>query len=163
MGRQELHSDTLPKIETPPPIGDRLPDEGYIVRGEKIGKDDYLDELAFMEEPVSIRLEPSTDRNAANSYPVWCNGQAAEVLVNGKWRTIGYLPVGQVITVKRAVLEIIARAKTDDVRTAINEADPDRPRNQVWAEPRAVHAFSVIEDRNPKGPAWLAEIRRRYL
>jgi hypothetical protein len=163
MGRQELHSETLPKIEQPPPIGDTRDYQGDIVTGEKIGKDDYLDELAFMAEPVTIRLEPSSERNAANVYPVWCNGVAAEILINGVWRAIGYLPVGQVITVKRSVLEIIARAKTEEIRTDYNEReDPDRPANRITRHPRAVHSFSVIEDRNPKGPAWLAEVRRRY-
>jgi hypothetical protein len=164
MARQELHSDMLPKIEQPPPIDDTRNYAGDIVTGEKIGGNDYLDELAFMSEPVTIRLEPSSERNASNVYPVWCNGVAAEVLVNGVWRAIGYLPVGQLITVKRAVLEIIARAKTEEIRTEYNEReDPDRPSNRITRQPRAVHSFSVIEDANPRGPAWLAEMRRRYL
>jgi hypothetical protein len=164
MARQELHSDTLPKIEQPPPIDDTRNYAGDIVTGEKIGGNDYLDELAFMAEPVTIRLEPSSERNAANVFPVWVNGKPAEVLQNGRWLEIMYLPVGQVITVRRSVLEIIARAKTEDIRTEYNEReDPDRPSNRITRHPRAVHSFSVIEDKNPKGPAWLAEMRRRYL
>jgi hypothetical protein len=164
MARQELHSDMLPPIEQPPPIGDRRPDEGTIVTGEKIGGNtDYLDELQFMEEPVTIRLEPSSERNAPNAHPVWVNGKAAEVFVGGRWREIGYLPVGQLLTVRRSVLEVIARSKTDDVTTEYNEReDPERVRNRVMAVPRAVYSFSVISDPNPRGPAWLAEMRRRY-
>jgi hypothetical protein len=164
MARQELHSDMLPSIEQSPPIGERRPDEGTIVTGEKIGGNTpYLDELAFMEEPVSIRLEPSSERNAATAYPVWVNGRPADVLVNGAWRQIGYLPVGQVLTVRRSVLEVIIRAKTDTIHTKVREMDGETPNNTIERYTSPVHSFSIIEDRNPRGPAWVAEMRRRYM
>ena len=79
MARQELHSETLPKVEQKPPIVDTSAYDGDIVIGEKIGNADYLDELAFMEEPVTIRLEPSSDKNAAGAFPIWVNGKPAEL------------------------------------------------------------------------------------
>jgi hypothetical protein len=162
MARQELHSDTL-KTEQKPPILDPSAYEGDIVLGEKIGNADYLDELAFMDEPVTVRLEPSSDKNAAMAFPIWVNGKPAEVFQNGRWDEIGYLPVGRVLTVKRKVLEIIIRAKVDTVHTKVREMDSERPNNVIERFTSPVHSFSIIEDKNPRGPAWVTELRRRNL
>jgi hypothetical protein len=162
MARQELHSDKMP-IEQKPPIVDPSTYEGDVVIGEKIGNADYLDELAFMEEPVTIRLEPSSDKNAAMAFPIWVNGKPAEVFQNNRWDEIGYLPVSRVLVIKRKVLEVIIRAKTDTVHTQIQEMDSERPNNVVQRFTSPVHSFSIIEDRNPRGSAWVTELRRRNL
>jgi hypothetical protein len=162
MARQPLHSDDI-AIEQKPPIVDPSAYEGDVIIGEKIGNAEYLDELAFNEEPVTIRIEPSSDRNAASCYPVWVNGKKAEVFQNGRWEEIGYLPVATVLTVKRKVLEIIIRAKVDTIQTKILEQDAERPNNVVHRSTSAVHSFSIIEDRNPRGAAWVTELRRRNL
>lgn len=164
MARQELHSSTLP-IDQHPPIVDTSTYEGDVVLVDSsISADkDYADALAFMEEPVTIRLEPSSDKNAAMAFPVWCNGKAAEVHQNGRWDEIGYLPVGRPLTVKRKTLEIIIRAKTDTIHTEIRHMDAERPENAVQRFTSAVHSFSILEDRNPRGPAWVQEMRRRNL
>ena len=161
MPRQELHSSTLP-IEQMPPILDHANYEGDIILVDStIADKDYLNELAFMEEAVTIRLEPSSDRNAAMAFPVWVNGKPAEVFQNGRWYEVGYLPVAQVITVRRKVLENIIRAKIDTIHT--NVSDGNDPNNVMQRFTSPVHSFSIIEDRNPKGPAWVTEIRRRNL
>lgn len=162
MARQELHSDKL-AIEQKPPIVDSSTYEGDIVTGEKIGDADYADELAFMEEPVTIRLEPSSDKNAATAFPIWVNGKMAEVYQSGRWDEIGYLPVGRVLVVKRKVLEVIIRAKTDTVHTKVQEMDSERPNNVIQRFTAPVHSFSILEDRNPRGPQWVTELRRRNL
>lgn len=163
MARQELHSDTL-KIEQKPPILDPAQYDGDIVTGEKIGGNtDYLAELAFMEEPVTIRLEPSSDKNAATAFPIWVNGKPAEVFQNGRWDEIGYLPVSRALVVKRKVLEVIIRAKTDAIHTKVQEMDSERPNNVIQRFTSPVHSFSILEDGNQRGPAWVAEIRRRNL
>ena len=164
MARQELHSEQLPKIEQMPPISDPSQYAGDVVIGEKIGGNTaYLDELAFMEEPVSIRLEPSSDKNAAGAMPCWCNGRGAEVLINGQWRECTYLPVGQVLTIKRKYLEIIVRAKVDTIHTRILEMDSERPNNSINRYTSPTTSFSITEDKNPRGAAWVSELRRRYL
>lgn len=162
MARQELHSDTM-KVEQKPPISDTSTYDGDVVLTERTHDQDYLDELAFMQEPVTIRLEPSTEKNAAGAYPVWCNGKPAEVFQNGRWDEIGYLPVGRVLTVRRSILEIIIRAKIDTIQTQIIGQDSERPNNVVSRFTSPVHSFSIIEDRNPRGPAWVQELRRRNL
>lgn len=163
MARQELHSDTLPKVEQRAPILDTSTYAGDIVLTEKIGDADYISELAFMEEPVTVRIEPSSDRNAAGAFPVWVNGKAAECYQNGRWDEIGYLPVGRALVVKRKVLEVIIRAKVDTVQTKILEMDSERPNNAISRFTSPVHSFSILEDKNPRGAAWVGELRRRNL
>lgn len=163
MARQELHSSKLPDVQQMPPIADPATYDGDIVLTEQTHQQAYLDELVFMEEPVQIRLEPSAEKNAAGAYPVWTNGKPAEVFQNGRWDEIGYLPVGRVLTVRRKVLEVIIRAKIDTLSTHILEMDSERPNNVVQRFTSPVHSFSIIEDTNPRGPAWVAELRRRNL
>jgi len=163
MARPELHSDRLPQVEQRRQVDDPSDRDGDIIVAEKFDNTAYLDELLFMEEPVTIRLEPSSDKNAANAFPIWVNGKRAEVFQNNRWEEIGYLPVGRILIVKRSVLEVIVRAKVDTIHTAIQEMDSDHPNNVVQRFTSPVHSFSIIEDRNPGGAAWVQEIRRRNL
>lgn len=163
MPRQEIHSDTL-KIDQLDPIEDPADRDGDVILVDRdVANRDYLDELKFMEDPVEIRLEPSADRNAVAVFPVWVNGRQAEIFRNGRWIEVGWLPVGQVITVKRKVLEIIVRTKIDSIQTpsSADLAAHANPDNKVRRFTSAVHSFSVIEDKNPRGAAWLTEMRRR--
>lgn len=189
MAKGELHSDNI-KIEQKPTYvvkdrGDQvrgrnddmqeisdLEDRADVVRADpSVMEKEYLSELAFMQEPVKIRLEQSSERNAPTMYPVWVNGRGADVWTangvaadfddNGKWYPWTYLPVGHELVVKRSVLEIIARAKVDTVRTKVVERPDEDPQNLVERYTSSVAAFSVIEDRNPRGSAWLREVRRR--
>lgn len=164
-GRREMHSDDI-AIEQKASVREADDYDGEIVLTDRAARqtgDEWLDELAFMEEPVTIRIEPSTEKNAATVFPVWVNGKGAEVFQRDRWEEIGYLPVGRVITVKRKVLEVIVRAKVDTVQTTETEiVDVDRGLgNTIRRYTSAVHSFSVIEDKNPRGHAWLSEMRRR--
>lgn len=178
MAREELSSDKI-KINQKPAItmqagatgqiasdGSVLMDPGdrvaEIVPGEESVLDDeeYMDRLKFMEEPVRIRLEPSSEKNPANVFPVWVNGKGAEVLINDRWRQITYLPVSRELTVKRKVLEVIARAKIDTINTDIIENPGQDPDNRVKRFTSPVHSFSVLQD-SQKGHEWLTELRRK--
>lgn len=163
MPREEIHSSQLPPIEQMPPITDTDAYDGDVVLTEDVLKKDYADALAFMAEPVTIRIEPSSEKNAATVFPVWVNGKSAEIFWNGRWYEAGYLPVGQEIVVRRSVLEVIIRAKIDRIETKILEQDSERPNNVVSRFTSPVHSFSIISDANPRGPAWVAELRRRNL
>jgi hypothetical protein len=164
LARSELHSETLPKIEQQPDIVDPAKYDGDIILTDKEQMNaDYAAELAFMAEPVTIRLEPSSDKNAATVFPIWVNGRKAEVFQNGGWQEIGYLPVGVVMTVRRYVLEVIIRAKVDTVQTRILDENGERPNNVITRFTSPIHSFSIINDANPRGPQWVAELRRRNL
>ena len=172
MGRGPLNSDII-KIEQKPdiPISPVKPDgttavlerEPEIVRAEQLPSGDYGDELAFNEEPITIRLEPTAEKNAPTSFPIWVNGKGAEVFQNGRWDEIAYLPVGKVLITKRKYVEVIIRAKLDAVHTEVSDPESENPRNVVKRFTSAVHSLSILEDRNPRGVAWLTELRRRNL
>lgn len=162
MGRQELHTDSL-EIEQKPPIVDHKDYSGDVVLVDKPFNKDYLDELAFQEEPVTIRLEPSSEKNAATAVPIWVNGKGAEVFQNGRWDEIGYLPVARSLIVKRKYVEVLLRTKHDAVQTDILDRDSDRPNNIIRRFTSAVSSFSILHDANPKGVAWATEMRRRNM
>lgn len=158
--KPEVHSDDI-KIEQPAPIVDHRDYDGDIILVDRPLNKNVLEALAFMEEPVTIRLEPTAEKNAPTWFPVWVNGKGAELFQRGQWQEIAYLPVGRVITIKRKVLEVIIRAKLDSVATDVREPESEHPNNVIKRFTSAVHSFSVIEDANPRGVAWMTEMRRR--
>ena len=162
MARTALHSDKLPDVEQRAPLVGNVP-MGDVVTGEIIGsvEGSYIADLAMLEEPVMIRVEPSSERNAPTSYPVWCNGRGAEVWLRDRWVEIIYLPVGVTLTVKRKYLGILIAAKVDTVSTKMTDMEGERPNNTVTRQTSAVANFSIIQDNNPNGAAWAAEQRRR--
>lgn len=160
---QEIHSSSLPPIEQKPSILDPKNYDGDIIIGERVINKDYADELAFNEEPVTIRIEPSSDANASIVVEAWCNGKGAEIFMNGRWYEITYLPVGRVITTKRKYLEVIVRAKVDKISTRMVDRTNENPENRIDRRTISAYSFSVIQDNNPRGGAWLTELHRRNI
>lgn len=160
--RQQVHSyDTTPQQ----PSDVILPETGDIERSaeiiqplEKTAKDPYYDELQFNEEPVTIELLQSQDENASPWVPAWNNGRGAEMLINGKWIVATYLPVGQMITIKRKILEQIVRAKPDKVSTNVIEQQGQDPINKINRRTFMKYPLTVHEDKNPKGQDWMRRI-----
>lgn len=157
------------QIDQAPIIGaDTNERESVIVKADKSVTKDYLDMLSFMEEPVTIRLEPSAEKNAPAWFPASVNGEGAEVLQpNGTWVHMreGYLPVGRRITTKRKYLEVLLRAKIDTINVeGTSGYDVDRgSANTIRRMTTPVHGISIIEDKNPRAQGWYEEMRRRYL
>jgi hypothetical protein len=123
----------------------------------------YLERIAFMEEPVTIEINPPGGENPVDSYYCAVNGKGAEVLmVDGQWVSIDWLPVSTRMTTKRKYVAVLAGSKITDVRTEILDRDGDRPKNIEKRTTSGTCNFTVIEDRNPRGAAWLSEVRRRH-
>tara|TARA_R110000868_G_scaffold319759_1_gene580701 strand:+ start:4757 stop:5254 length:498 start_codon:yes stop_codon:yes gene_type:complete len=164
--RSELHTGDL-KVEQKPTLIDGAERPVEIVTVDKMLSKDYLDELAFNEEPVRIRIEPSADKNAARSVPVWVNGKGAEVMMGEgaqrRWVELKYLPVGVPLVVKRKYVEILARTKQDTISTNIVGEETERPENRIERFTSSFATFSVLEDNNPIGRAWLTEMHRRNM
>lgn len=158
--RAEIHTDNMPIEQKSSLAGDGAEREPEIVRAEQPLKSEYADALAFNEEPVTIRIEPSTEKNAAKHHYLAVNGKGCEVLINGQWFEMLYIPVGQVLTIKRKYLEVLARAKSDQVTTKHDDIGAEYIDNRVDRVTSAVCAFSVLKDTD-RGAAWLSEIRRR--
>ncbi len=166
MARQELHSSKLPNVDQRAPLPEGATSyAGDVVTGETIGSADadYLADLAMNEEPVTIMLISSSERNPPTSMPVWCNGRGAEVWAQNGWREIVYLPIGVEMIVKRKYLGIIISAKTDSISTQTLNMDGERPENRVSRVTSPVASFTIIYDANPRGPEWARSLRRRQL
>jgi hypothetical protein len=137
-------------------FGTRLREEGELIRLDGIEvTPEYLAELAFYEDPVTIIINPSAHKNAANIFENWSNGRGAEMFVNNQWIIVRDLPVGEPITVKRKIVEQIIRARVDAVQTHHEDATVPSPRNQIIKTSSHVHSFSVLRDPSPRGVEWL--------
>lgn len=117
----------------------------------------YQAEMKFMEEPVTIRLAPSNEKNPPRTVQCWVNGKGAEQFVNGKWMVCGWLPINHTVTTKRKYVEVLARAKNEAVSTRVvkHETHEDNLADRI---PSCKYPFSVLRDENPRGHDWLATI-----
>ena len=149
--RREVHTGDMQTREIP---SIALPDEGpidrepeEIVMADKPMESDYAKEAVFMEEPVTIRLERSSERFAPALLDFYVNGK------------VEWIPVGREWTVKRKYVEVIARAQPYDVRTNVVKHE-EREDNKIERYSIAKHPFSVIKDANPRGSEWLTRVMR---
>jgi hypothetical protein len=160
-GRKEIHTSDV-KIEQKAPLIGDLPERApEIVRAEQVIDKNYADELAFNEEPVTIRIAPSTEKNAARHIYCAVNGIGCEVWTNGQWVQMPYIPVAQNLTVKRKYIEVLIRAKKDEITTDHQDVGSEYIDNRVNRMTSAVAALSIVEDKNPRGGAWATELMRR--
>lgn len=118
---------------------------------------DQAEMLAFAEEPVTIRIERSTEKNAPPCFPIFVNGRPAEVWDSTKqrWLPLGYLPVNQPITTKRKFVEVLLRSRTDNIETKVVERDNDNPLNLYIRTPTMRAGVQILHDSNPKSWQWL--------
>lgn len=138
---------------TMPPTGQVIiPDDPEILTGEALaaaGVKDYLANLAFMEEKVTVVVHESTNKND-DPMPM--------VAVNGVNQ---YFVRGQNQLVKRKFIEVLARAKPEAVMTDVEVRSVGaEPVNRVLRNRAHKFPFSVVEDRNPRGGAWLSALLR---
>lgn len=105
------------------------------------------DMLKFMEEPVTVYVHRTTDRNA---------DVIVEVGVNG--RTQRFVR-GMDITVKRKFVEALARSKPEEITTSefVNPMSGDHDvRMDIMSGLK--YPFEIRHDANPNGRAWLDKI-----
>lgn len=150
--RKEVHTGDMPTRQPVPIV---VAPEGPVVREAEtieladtpMAKSD-LDELAFMEERVTIRVEPLAEEFAPTVLDFYVNGRA-------EW-----VPVGQEWTLPRKYVEVIARAQPFKVRTQTGNVNDEKPENRIVRSQRAQYPFSVLHDPNPRGREWLTRIMR---
>lgn len=110
---------------------------------DRVVSKEKLDALAFMEEPVKVVVHTTTNETDEPIPVVW-NGGIQQAFIRGEEQVV-----------KRKFVEILARAK----RTVFSqERLPDN--NGYKQVPRTAlrYPFAVVEDRNPKGAAWLKSV-----
>ena len=142
-----------------------MPATGELERGEVIinstGRsvnESYMQDLAMAEDPVTILIYPSREKNAPVVVDCWVNGRGAEVFVNGKWSVFNCLPVNVAVTTKRKYVEVLARARIDTVATEVEDETADQPSNRLIRNSSSSVVFTVIGDKNPRGGEWLRRI-----
>jgi len=139
--------------------------ESMVLVADDVNKNqDYYDQLKFNEEPVTILV-------AENSYgsdmpethvPVSVNGKGAEILVNGKWIEVTWLPVNQELTTKRKYVENLVRSKSDTIRTKHDDATVEKPRNTISRTTSAKYPISILCDENPKSREWYSRLMANH-
>lgn len=147
---KEFHTDDVrgrskPLINLQDSLDDIRDNEDVIVESNSIDLA-YFDELQFMEEKISIRLEPSSDRYSP---------KFVDVAVNGR---IEWLEVGKPIQVARKYIEVLARAKSDTFITIAPNTNDENPVNMISRNTSQKYPFSVIKDPNPRGYQWLTSV-----
>jgi hypothetical protein len=101
---------------------------------------------AFMNEPVTIVVNPPNDADEPMLVQVGVNG------VNQ------FIPRGERIAVKRKYVEVLARAKRTDFAQTLDERMGEQEFNKVRTMHSLRFPFSVLHDPNPNGGAWLTGV-----
>ncbi len=102
-------------------------------------------EESFMNEPVVVLIHSTTDENQAPHVIVNCNGINQPIVR------------GTPTEVKRKYVEILARMKeTKYTQVTPNPAAPDV--SEMRARSGLAYPFDLVEDKNPKGKAWLNNV-----
>ena len=161
---KEIHTSDMPLTQK-----DDIDLDGVIIHGEALAnisndaKSTYMANLAFNEEPMTILIEENSRSDFPETFvPVSVNGVGAEVFENGKWLSVGWLPIGREVTTKRKYVEVLARSKSDSVKTQHEDATIANPRNTVSRRTSANYPMSILEDRNPRGREWLTNVRMSH-
>lgn len=162
--KRSIHTEDLPIAQK-----SDIDLDSPIIHGEALAnivndaKSDYMAALAFNEEPVTILIEENTRTDFPETHvAVAVQGKGAEIFENGKWLEIGWLPIGREIITKRKYVEVLARSKSDSVKTVHDDATVANPRNTLQRRTSANYPLSILQDANPKGREWLTSIRMSH-
>lgn len=125
-----------------------IPEIGNQGGVEQVAENDYTKDAieleAFMNEPVKIMVHPSAVEGELDVQTPAVNGINQPIIR------------GQEITVKRKFVEALARCRTTK---PVQVIDPiDRSNIQMREQTVVTYPFSILEDRNPKGAAWIKGI-----
>lgn len=137
-GFDTVYVPETPEIEIVPAVTKSVKGKG--------GLDPYIEELRFNEELVDVMVHESTDENAENPVFTACNGVTQ------------YFFRGQVQTVKRKFVAILACAKEHGVSTPEYAAADGSRAMSIRRTSSLKYPFSIISDKNPRGPAWLKSL-----
>ena len=145
---RELQSDDLPIRDIPELDTDDRGSDVILASADMLNKD-YADELAFMEEELTVYLNRGREKHSP---------QFEQFGVNGR---IIWVQVEQPTKVKRKYVEVMARSMPVDITTQSGKSPGDElVFNKVQRHQTANFSFSILHDPSPKGPAWLAKVRR---
>jgi hypothetical protein len=131
-------------------IGGEIVDEGQSIESVANNEKDLkqmISEEAFAHEFVVVEIQSTGDENAAPNGVLTVNGRFQP------WTRD--VP----IRMRRMFVEVLARCKETKFRPQDpDHSNPERTNTPIGRTAFAI-PFSVIEDDNPKGRAWLAAIK----
>lgn len=110
---------------------------------------DKAAELAFMEEPVTVHILDTSEKNADKVFDISVNGRARTFMRNEEY------------TIPRKYVEGLARAKP--VHYDNEEYTKSNGERSVrWPSRKGLrYQFSVLRDDNPRGKEWLRNLLRQ--
>lgn len=111
---------------------------------DRIQIGDKIKHEKFMAELVTVVIHDTNDKNASPIVQLGVNGRT-QIMIRGKPQNI-----------KRCYLERLARAKQTSFAQDMDRMD--EAMNMVHSHHALSYPFSVVEDKNPKGAAWLRNI-----
>jgi len=152
--REEVENMAGRKIETPDEyLGaersfhiDEIGDKQEIEVIDRVIKQDAIDMEAFMHEKLTVMVHESTDPNDA---------EIVHIAVNGVRQ---FFHRGTPQVVRRCFVERLARAKRTAYTQNLDERLGESVVNRMTPRHALRYPFSVIEDANPKGSAWLRNL-----
>ena len=123
----------------------QLDNRGDVVQIRNMGRS--LEYEAFMQEPVIIIIQETTDKNAPPIVFVGDNG-------DDRW-----LPRGTPIKLPRKYVERLAQAKERSISTKqLNGQEDMDERMPARSKEATAYPFSVLKDWNPLGAKWLRRV-----
>jgi len=105
---------------------------------------DYADELAFMNEKVTLLVHEGTDINAERVIHISCNGQNR------------FVARGRPTQVERRFVEVLCNARRTSIRTVSGADERGNAINKINAYTAVRYPFSVLND-TERGAAWLRD------
>lgn len=101
----------------------------------------------FMNEPVTVMVADTNDEQDADAL--------VQVSINGRNQ---FFVRGVPQTVRRCYVERLARAKKTSFSQNLDERQGEEVFNRMKSHNALRYPFTVIEDKNPVGGAWLRAI-----
>lgn len=133
------------------------PKAEIILTPEQLQKN-YLDALAFADEPVEIYILPATEEYGAQFIPCWNNGDGIEVWERGKWMRYESAQRGVQFITKRKFVNILLASKTDARTTTVEKIPGEHPRNMLRTLTSVNYPLQIIRDDSPKGAQWFRDM-----
>jgi hypothetical protein len=101
---------------------------------------------AFMDEKMVIEVSPSPNEEDHPCVILNVNGTAHPI-----WR-------GYPVETKRKYVEVLARSKETKYKQPPRDMGDPEKGNALVGRTALCYPFQVLEDKNPKGRAWLAAV-----
>lgn len=142
---EQMHTDDI-ATRTLPPIDTDADRDTVIEPVDKLLRTAELQQAAFMEDVLTIRVERGREKHA----PQW-----VDVHVNG---VLQWIKIGEPQRVKRKFVEVLARSQPFSVQTEHGSTNEERPQNRIERSQFAQYPFSVLHDPHPLGSEWLQRV-----